>query len=232
MRLGIIGCNGRMGKELLKLAASNNYINQFSEVVGISQEDDVEKSLQNVDVVIDFSTVESSLKHAALCASKNIKYVCGVTGFSKEQLDILAKYAELTPLFWAPNMSMGVAVVNALVKQAARMLDYDFIVQMKEVHHTKKIDSPSGTAVMLRNSVNEFREQKIEVESIREGDVVGEHTVMFTSALEKIKIKHEAFSSSVFADGALKCALWLSTQKAGRVYGMDDLLVIPPHVKV
>jgi 4-hydroxy-tetrahydrodipicolinate reductase len=86
MRLAIIGCNGRMGKELLKLAASNNYINQFSEVVGISQEDDAEKSLQGVDVVIDFSTIESSLKHAALCAAKNIKYVCGVTGFSQEQL--------------------------------------------------------------------------------------------------------------------------------------------------
>jgi 4-hydroxy-tetrahydrodipicolinate reductase len=111
-------------------------------------------------------------------------------------------------------MSMGVAVVNALVKQASRMLDQDFVVKMKETHHTKKLDAPSGTAVMLRNSVNEFREQKVEIESIREGEVVGEHAVTFVSQLEKIKIKHEAFSRSVFADGALKCALWLSTRNA------------------
>jgi 4-hydroxy-tetrahydrodipicolinate reductase len=224
MRLAIIGCNGRMGKELLKLAASNNYINQFSEVVGISQEDDAEKSLQGVDVVIDFSNIESSLKHAALCASKNIKYVCGVTGFSQEQLKVFDECARKTPLFWSPNMSMGVAVVNALVKQASRMLDQDFVVKMKETHHTKKLDAPSGTAVMLRNSVNEFREQKVEIESIREGEVVGEHSVTFVSQLEKIKIKHEAFSRSVFADGALKCALWLSTRNVGKVYGMGDLL--------
>ncbi len=224
MKLAIVGCNGRMGKELLKLAASTSYKNKFSEVIGIAQEDNFREELKDVDVAVDFSTVEATLNHASICVEKNIKFVCGVTGFSKDQLKIFDDYAKRIPLFWSPNMSLGVAVMNYLVKQSSKMLDQDFIVEMKEIHHTKKLDAPSGTAIMLRNSVNAFRNQKVDIESIREGEVVGEHSVSFASELEQIEIRHEAFDRSVFADGALKAALWLAEQKAEKVYSMSDLL--------
>ncbi len=224
MKLAIVGCNGRMGKELLKLAASTGYKNKLSQVIGIAQEDNFGEALKHIDLVIDFSTVEASLNHASICVEKNIKFVCGVTGFSKDQLKLFDDYAKNIPLFWSPNMSLGVAVMNYLVKQSSKMLDQDFVVEMKETHHIKKLDAPSGTAIMLRNSINEVRDQKIDVESVREGEVVGKHSVSFVSELEKIKIKHEAFSRSVFADGALKAALWLADQKPRKVYGMSDLL--------
>lgn len=224
MRLVIVGCNGRMGKELLKLAASTSYENRFSEVIGIAQEDNFREALKEVDLVIDFSTVEASLNHASICADLNKRYVCGVTGFSKEHLKIFDDYAIKIPLFWSPNMSVGVAVINYLVRKAAQVLDKDFKIAIEETHHTKKLDAPSGTAIMLKNSISKSRDEDFSIKSKRIGDVVGVHEVAFTSNLEKIEIKHEAFERSVFADGALKVAIWLAKQKAGKLYNMKDFV--------
>lgn len=222
MKLAIVGCNGRMGKELLRLAASDEY--QFSKVIGVSKEDNFEKSIEDADLIIDFSESTVVVSHLESCVKNNKRYLCGVTGLTDAQLTVFKEQAQKVPVFWSPNMSLGIAVVNALVRQAAKLLDNAFHIKIKETHHIKKIDAPSGTALMLRNTTNQVRNQNIEIESVREGEVIGEHVVTFVSSLEKIKIKHEAFSRAVFADGALKCALWLQQQKAGKLYGMDDML--------
>ncbi len=224
MKLAIVGCEGRMGKELMRLAQNSKYKPTFVEVIGVSQTDDFASVAKRVDIVIDFSILEASMKHLAICVEQGCKYVCGVTGFSKEQLKEFENAAKQTPVFWSPNMSIGVAITNFLVGKAAQVLDRDFKIAIEETHHTKKLDAPSGTALMLKNSINKFRDEDFYIESKRIGDVVGVHEVAFASHLEKIEIKHEAFDRSVFADGALKVAIWLAKQKAGKLYDMRDFV--------
>lgn len=194
------------------------------------------------DVLVDFTVPESSLVHVALCRAAGKRIVIGTTGFGDAAAQIAAAGAEI-PIVFAPNMSVGVNLCLRLIELAARVLGDDFDVEIIEAHHRHKIDAPSGTAVRMgevvaaalgrdlqscavygREGRTGARDRKtIGFETIRAGDIVGDHTLLFAGAGERIEITHKASDRSTFALGALRAAAWLTQQPAG-VYDMQDVL--------
>lgn len=194
------------------------------------------------DVVVDFTTAEASLTHAKICKQKGVRFVCGSTGFSTEERAELAELARTVPMVVAPNMSVGVNVVIQLAGQLAAVLGEGYEVDVLEAHHKRKKDAPSGTALRLAEEVaartGRTREQfrmsregligerppdEIGLQTLRGGDVVGEHTVYFFGEGERIELTHRATSRDQFAQGALRAARWLSQQRPG-LYDMQDVL--------
>lgn len=195
------------------------------------------------DVVIDFTVPQATLALATVCRAAGKAMVVGTTGFSDEELTTLHAAAEDVPLFIAPNMSVGVNLTFKLIEMAARALGDEVDVEVLEAHHRHKIDAPSGTAVRMgeiladalgrdlaedavygRQGITGARERKtIGFSTMRGGDIVGEHTVMFAGEGERIEITHRAQSRSNFAQGALRAARYVHGQPAGR-YDMQSLL--------
>jgi 4-hydroxy-tetrahydrodipicolinate reductase len=225
MRVAVIGSNGRMGQEILKLA-HRSFANDLTTIIPVDKEDNFSDIAHNIDLVIDFSTTEAFPKYLKICLEHNVRFLSGVTGLSVQQKQMLEQAALKIPVFWAPNMSIGVAVTRFLLENAARILGNNFKIHMKEIHHIHKIDAPSGTAIMLKNAINQYRNEDFDIISVREGEIAGEHLTSFESSVETIEINHKAKSRSVFAEGAIKCAIWLSKQQAGRLYGMEDFIKI------
>ena len=192
------------------------------------------------DVLIDFSSHEGIAERLAWCADKHIPAVLGATGYSGEEVAVIRNYAEKIPLFQSGNMSVGINLLQILVRKAAAVLQ-GFDVEIIEKHHNQKKDAPSGTALMLARSVEEgsaaqngrvygrhgigqSREKgEIGIHAVRGGNIVGEHEVLFAGEDEIVTLSHSARSRSVFASGALTAAAWLIRQPNG-LYNMDDLL--------
>lgn len=213
------------------------------EPLGVAVVDDLTKALDGADVVIDFTSHEASVRHAGLCAAKGVALVIGSTGFTPEAKAAVAEAARRVPVVLSPNMSVGVNVVFELVRQAARVLGDGYDVEVVEIHHKHKRDAPSGTAVRLaevaaealgRNPadalaysrhgiVGERPPWQIGVQTLRGGDVVGEHTVLFCGEGERVEITHRATSREQFARGAVRAAAWLAGKPAG-LYDMSDVL--------
>jgi len=205
--------------------------------------DDLPKALPGADVVIDFTSHEASARHAELCAEQGVALVIGSTGFTPEARARVAAAARKIPVLLSPNMSVGVNVVFELVRQAARILGADYDVEIVEIHHKKKRDAPSGTAVRLgevaaealgrdpadalaysrHGIIGERPPTQIGVQTLRGGDVVGEHTVFFCGEGERVEITHRATSREQFARGAIRAAQWLPRKPAG-MYDMADVL--------
>lgn len=206
-------------------------------------QNDFAKAVAGCDVIIDFSLPAGCVYHAELAAKFGIPMVSGTTGLSAEQQAKLKDAAQDVPLFWAANMSLGVALVRALVRQAAQNLSSEqFDIEILEHHHRNKVDAPSGTAIALgqaaalgrgidhedhavyhRPRIGEVREQgSIGYGAVRGGGIVGDHEVLFISEHEQISIGHHAMQRDLFAAGAVRAAKWLVTQQAG-LYGMDDI---------
>jgi len=206
--------------------------------------DNLEKLLSGtpVDAVIDFSTPSSTAAHAAVCAKAKVALVTGTTGLSEAEQAVLEAAAKEVPVLWAPNMSVGVQVLSLAVREVARRLGPKWNVEVLEIHHKMKKDAPSGTALKLAEEaalalglgkeklklarcglVGERPEGEIGVQSLRGGQVVGEHTVFFFGEGERLELKHCAQSREQFALGALRAARWLQAKPAG-FYGMGDLL--------
>ena len=184
-----------------------------------------------------------SLANARLAAEKGTPLVIGTTGFTPEQLQELGELAQRTPIFWSSNMSVGVNVLMKVLPALTKALGDKYDIEMVELHHNRKKDSPSGTALMLGECLAEARDWKLEdvrcsardgiigerpkaqigIQAIRGGDVVGVHTVYFMGPGERIEVTHQAHSRETFAQGALRAAAWLATQKAGRLYRMQDI---------
>ncbi len=203
----------------------------------------LEEALQaKADVVIDFSSPEASLLHAEVCAQRGVALVIGTTGFSPAQLHALRSAGERVAVLWSPNMSVGVNLTIALAAQLAAQLGPDFDVEILESHHRFKKDAPSGTALKLAGAIatalgrseKDIRAARegftgarspteIGVQSLRGGDVVGEHTVFFLGDGERIELTHRATSRAHFAKGALRAAAWVSTKRKG-FYSMQDVL--------
>ncbi len=197
------------------------------------------------DVVIDFTTREASVYHAGLAAQAKCVLVMGTTGFSTEQSQGIVTSAQHAPIIHSGNMSVGVNLLVALTLQAASSLDDSFDIEVVETHHRHKVDSPSGTAKMLggaaadgrgvylhnvekrgRDAANEARKAgEIGMHSLRGGDIVGEHDVIFAGEGERIILRHVATDRSIFVRGALRAARWGMGKKAG-LYGMKDVLGI------
>jgi 4-hydroxy-tetrahydrodipicolinate reductase len=198
---------------------------------------------RGADVVIDFTSFEASAKHAAVCGEAGVGLVIGSTGFTKEARARVASAAERIPIVLSPNMSVGVNVLFALVRQAARALGDSYDVEIVEMHHKKKKDAPSGTAVRLaeiaaealhrdatrdlayarHGMIGERSPREIGVQTLRGGDVVGEHTVYFAGEGERLELVHRATSRDQFARGAVRAARWVAGRAPG-VYDMADVL--------
>lgn len=195
------------------------------------------------DVLIDFTRPEPSLQHLAFCRERGKAMVIGTTGFSDEEKGQIKAAAQDIPVVFAPNMSVGVNLCLNLLKVAARVLGDDVDIEIVEAHHRHKVDAPSGTALRMgevvaetlgrdlkecavygREGVTGERDRKtIGFETIRAGDIVGEHTVMFVADGERVEVTHKASSRKTFSKGAVRAALWLEDREAG-LYDMHDVL--------
>ncbi len=218
------------------------------EVVGLPQtgiliEDSLEKVIEKGDVIIDFTFHEASLAHARINARYGKAMVIGTTGFKKEELEEIHRLArEHFPLVQAYNMSLGINLLYKLVEMATKVLGDDFDIEIVEAHHRMKKDAPSGTAIALANVIaktlgwddSTFRfcregiigerpKKEIGIQTIRAGEIVGEHTVLFAGTGERLELTHRAASRDTFARGAVKAAIWV-VGKAPGVYDMHDVL--------
>ena len=211
--------------------------------LGVAIVDDPERALEGADVLIDFTRPEATLAHMAVCRAKGVALVIGTTGFDAAGKAAITEAAAETPVVFAPNMSVGVNLALRLLDMAARVLNEGFDIEIVEAHHRHKIDAPSGTALAMgrvvaealgrdladcavygREGVTGERDrQTIGFATIRAGDIVGEHTVLFADAGERIEITHRASSRMTFARGAARAAAWLAGQAPG-LYDMQDVL--------
>ena len=211
--------------------------------LGVKIADSLEQALADADVLIDFTFPEVTLKNIEVCAALGKGIVIGSTGFTPAQRDEVKKYAEKIPVVLAPNMSVGVNLCFKVLKDVAATLGDAFDVEIVELHHNKKKDSPSGTAVRMGEVVaealgrnydevanyhrqgmcGERTKEEIGMQTVRGGDIVGEHTVYFIGMGERIELSHRAMSRDMFARGAVRAAAWLSAQKPG-LYDMQDVL--------
>ena len=184
----------------------------------------LETALETADVVIDFTTPAAGAAHAALCARYRKPLVIGTTGFNAAQLTRIGKFSKTIPIFLSPNMSPAVNLAIAVARlMAARLPGFD--IHISETHHKFKKDAPSGTALKYQARIREVYPGKVPITSARAGDIVGEHTVLYAGPHERIELTHRAHSRDVFADGAVRAALWLKDRKPG-IYDYFDLLNI------
>lgn len=243
----INGCNGRMGQVLAK------EIDRFPNLLltcGFDINDDgkntfpvysnIEDIKEKPDVIVDFSIPVATFNILKYAKKEGIPVVIATTGFSKEQLDEIKEISNSIPVFQSSNMSFDINLMKKVVAEVAKKLKGTDI-EIVETHHNRKVDSPSGTAVLLADAINEVMDEKLEYNfnrhdihekrnpneigfsSIRGGNIVGEHSVIFFGEHETFEIKHTSYSRDVFAEGALKACEFIVLQPAG-LYGMDDMV--------
>ncbi len=262
-RVAITGAAGRMGKNLLQAVVERDDVELTVAVVnpassllgadvgefigagklGVHAVGSLDEVLDQFDVLIDFTTVELSLKNLELCRKAGKHVVIGTTGFSDEQKQAIAGAAADTAVVFAPNMSVGVNVCFKILETVAKTLGDDYDIEIIETHHRHKVDSPSGTALRLGEVVADALDRdlaacavygreghtgarprlEIGFETIRAGDVVGDHTVLFATEGERVEITHKASSRMTFAKGAVRAAAWLAGRKTG-LFDMQDVL--------
>jgi 4-hydroxy-tetrahydrodipicolinate reductase len=210
---------------------------------GVAINDDVAGALDGSDVLIDFTRPEGTLAHLVFCRAKGMKMVIGTTGFSADQKEELQAAAREIPIVFAPNMSVGVNITLKLLEMSARVLNEDYDIEIIEAHHRHKVDAPSGTALLMGEVVaralgknlsdvaiysreghtGERVPGAIGFATLRGGDIVGDHTVMFAGTGERIEISHKASSRATFAEGALRAARFLGNKQSG-LFDMQDVL--------
>ncbi len=225
IKIAVTGSNGRMGKRIIALAERDKEIDVVSKFdVGT----DAEPQILRCDIIIEFTSPQATVEHVKIAEKLKKGAVIGTTGLAVEQTDIVKKAAENIPIVMAPNMSIGVNLLFKLCQDAARVLPGDYKIKMMEAHHVHKKDAPSGTAKKLAELVSTERKEaasKIPIKSIREGEIVGDHRVIFDSEMERIELFHSAKTRDTFAAGALKAAKFLSGKKSG-LYTMRNVLGI------
>jgi 4-hydroxy-tetrahydrodipicolinate reductase len=214
-----------------------------TETGGVKIVSDPAAAIATADVLIDFTVPAATVAHARVCADKGVSMVIGTTGLNPEQTAAIHDAAKKVPIMWAANMALGVNILLALVEKTASMLDPAYDIEVLEMHHRHKIDAPSGTALALGRAAAAGRQVKIEdvwrksrdghtgarptgeigFATLRGGEEVGVHTVMFAAAGERLELNHRAFSRETYASGAVRGALWLQGKAPG-LYGMKDVL--------
>jgi 4-hydroxy-tetrahydrodipicolinate reductase len=258
MRIGIVGASGRMGKmniaevlntsgatlgAALETKGSPNIGKNAAEDGNIKITDNVDEFLRDVDGVIDFSTPSATIDIGKAIAEKGLVHVIGTTGLNPQQEEILRRYAKTAKIVYAPNFSVGVNMLLSLVEKVSGVLDDQYDIEIVEMHHNKKVDAPSGTALGLGKAAARGRGVKLDdvwvkardghtgarkpgeigFATLRGGDVVGDHTVIFASDGERVELSHKASDRKIFAKGAVRSALWAFKQKPG-LYSMKDVL--------
>ncbi|HEV3147162.1 MAG TPA: 4-hydroxy-tetrahydrodipicolinate reductase [Chthoniobacterales bacterium] len=222
VRVLLIGAKGRMGKAIVDLAKGDPSI---AIVAQCDLGDPIGPTMKNCDVAVDFShaNVIEGICRASLQHRRPL--VIGTTGHSAEQHCVIEKAAESVAIVFASNFSVGVNALFALTRNAAKILEPEFNVEIIETHHKLKKDAPSGTAKTLAEILRQAHksDSEIQIQSIREREVVGEHTVIFNGPGERLELTHRASSREIFARGALRAARWIIGEPAG-LYSMQDVL--------
>ena len=252
INLAITGCLGRMGQQLIKSSKSNNNFKIVAltesktinkKISGIKLDINTNEAFKKADVIIDFTIPKCTLEILKIASKLKKRIVIGTTGFTQNEERTIKKYAKKIPILKAGNMSLGVNLLMYLTEIVSGSLGDNYLSKVLEVHHKHKKDHPSGTALMLGKGIANGKNKnlynligkkflnkksfpfgkKINFNSIRKGEVIGEHEVSFSSGKEIIRLNHEAFDRALYSDGALSAAKWLSNKKAG-LYSMRDLL--------
>ncbi len=252
INLAISGCMGRMGQQLIKSVKKNNIFRLVSltesrkinkKISGIIPEVNSLTAFKKTNVIIDFTVPKCTLEILKIAVKQNKRVVIGTTGFTKKEEILIRSFSRRIPILKAGNMSLGINLLMYLTEIASKSLGNNFLSKVHEVHHKHKIDYPSGTALMLGKGIANGKNKnfynligkkylnkksfpyskKINFNSIRKGEVIGEHAVMFSSGKEIIKLNHESFDRALYSEGALTAAAWLMSKKAG-LYSMRDLL--------
>jgi len=218
----LIGGAGRMGRAISDLAMGDSEIDVVGEC---DLGDPIEAAMKNCDVAIDFSNPDAICDICAAAFQHCRPLVIGTTGHSEDQRGVIKETARSLPVVFASNFSIGVNVLFWLTRKAAEQLAGDFGAEIVETHHKMKKDAPSGTAKTLAEVLKATKKTQSEmpIQSIREGDVVGEHTVIFNGPSERLELTHRAASREIFARGALRAAKWVIGKPPG-LYSMQDVL--------
>ncbi len=221
VRILLVGAKGRMGRTIVDLAEREANIDIVAQC---DLGDAIEPAMNNAEVTIDFSHADAIEEICRAATEHRQSLVIGTTGHSPAQRELIERTARSLPIVFASNFSVGVNALFALTRKAGEILR-DFSVEIVETHHKLKKDAPSGTAKTLAELLKEARspEKGIPIRSIREGEVVGEHTVIFTGPGERLELTHRAATREIFARGALRAAQWTVDKRAG-LYSMQDVL--------
>ena len=252
INLGITGCMGRMGQQIIKSVKSDKNFR----LVALTEEKKINNKINGIKIsqntidvfkktslIIDFTIPKCTFEILKIASKLKKRVVIGTTGFNKKQENLIKIYAKKIPILKAGNMSLGINLLMYLTEIASASLNDTFLTKISEIHHKHKKDYPSGTALMLgkgiaigknKNFYNLMGKKylnnkkfpyskKINFNSIRKGEIIGEHEVKFSSGKEIIKLNHEAFDRALYSEGALSAAKWLMTKKAG-LYSMRDLM--------
>lgn len=235
IKLAISGCQGRMGQRITELALYDK-IFKISALLENKNRPDVLLLSQNIpvnfedtalkgsDVLIEFTTPEATIAHLKSCQKYGVNMVIGTTGFTRAQITQIKKASSKIAIVFSSNMSVGVNLVFGLIRQAAQITGRDYAITLSETHHVHKKDAPSGTAKTMAELAEQYAKTMVkDIESIREGEVIGDHTITFESPVDLISIHHHAKTRDIFAQGSLVAAKFLSKKKKG-LFDMQDVL--------
>ena len=252
INLAVTGCLGRMGQQLIRSSKNTKFFKLVSitesrivnqKISGLKPQLNSESAFKNVSIIIDFTVPKCTLEVLKIASKLKKRVIIGTTGFSKREENLIKKYSKKIPILKAGNMSLGINLLMYITEIASKSLGNNFLSKVFEIHHKHKKDHPSGTALMLGKGIaigknkNFYKlmgkkylnkksfpyTKKINFNSIRKGEVIGEHEVRFSSGKEIIKLNHESFDRALYSEGALTAAAWLMSKKAG-LYSMRDLL--------
>ena len=252
INLSITGCMGRMGQQLIKSSKKNRNFKLISltesrlinkKIAGLKPSRNSVDAFKKSNVIIDFTIPKCTLEILKIASKLKKRVVIGTTGFTKKEENLIKNFSRKIPILKAGNMSLGVNLLIYLTEIASKSLGNNFLSKIYEVHHKHKIDYPSGTALMLGRGIADGKNKnfynligrkylnkksfpyakKINFNSIRKSEVIGEHEVRFSSGKEIIKLNRECFDRALYSEGALAASAWLMSKKAG-LYTMRDLL--------
>ena len=250
INITITGALGRMGKILIKRISTNKNLKLFSLtdlksgkiINGIKTQKNNLEAFKKTDVIIDFSKPKASLEVLSYAKKFKKKVVIGTTGFTKQDNSLIKNYAKKIAIFKSGNMSLGINLLEYIVNILSKKIPNNYYIGINDDHHKKKIDYPSGTALMLANAVSKgknknlesikgkiflnkkgnLQKNKVNFFVTRKGSTIGKHSVIFNNKIEDIELKHTAFSRELFADGALNAAIWISKKNKG-LFNMQDM---------
>jgi 4-hydroxy-tetrahydrodipicolinate reductase len=250
IKITITGAMGRMGKALIKRLSKKKKLKLFSltdlksgkTINGIKTQKNNLEAFKKTDVIIDFSRPKASLEILNYAKKLKKKVVIGTTGFTTKQNNLIKNYSKKIAIFKSGNMSLGINLLEYIVNILSKKIPNDYRIGINDDHHRKKVDYPSGTALMLANAVSKgknknlesikgktflnkkgnLQKNKINFFVTRKGNVIGKHSVIFNNKIENIELKHTAFCRELFADGALNAAIWISKKNKG-LFNMQDM---------
>jgi len=235
IKLAISGCLGKMGRRINELSKLDKVFKVVTllemsghpeleaNLDGVVVSDDL-NNLKQAQVLIEFTSPDATMLHLKKCVELKKAIVIGTTGLSDIQKEEIKKAAKKIPVVFSPNMSVGVNLLLKLVRVAASKLSSEYKVSITEAHHVHKKDAPSGTAKQLAEVIEKERGEKVsDIKSLREGEIVGDHEVLFESSVDTIRLSHSAKTRDIFAKGALVAAKWVAKKKSG-LYSMQDIL--------